>query len=403
MNKRSRSWLPLCTFLFICSGTVLNAATKQIEPEGMTNQVVNPPTRQVFGRGWFVTADAMVWIAHEDGLAPVIENNSSTATLDNASNYFNSEIHHLDFKWDWAFRLGAGCDLSHDDWDIYADWVHFYDHAHKHVDADASATTNFACNDLFPTFSGFAVSNTDIDTGLENQLQVTESKAHWKLRLDMIDFELGRSFYTGKWMSIRPFIGLRNAWIRQHMDINYDGGNMAASGNEVGSLILTDFVKMKNHFSGFGPRFGVDTQWNFAKEWSFFGDVALSVLYGRFKIEQEERFGTGNIIVLNNQSFNNRILEVDDHFRASRVITDMILGIRYEHKFSHRDLRLGVSLGWEHHVFYNQNEFKHFPSFSGADTDVNDANVIAVNTLAIPDYGKDLTTQGWTLSLRFDF
>lgn len=401
--EKYRKWLPLTAYTAyaIVSGSsmlVAGEASSKNMQYGMTNESVNPSARAHFGRGWYVTAEGLVWKAHEDGLCPVIKNEAANDSILSVSAYNDAEFQHLDFKWDGGVRLGIGVDLAHDDWDIYFDWTHFHDHAHKDNDADASANDDQI---LYPTFSSFGAATAS--TPFE-QAFVRESEAHWKLRLDMIDFELGRNFYTGRWLSIRPFIGLRNAWIRQHMKIEYKGGTLVLDDNT--SLCLTDFVHMKNHFWGIGPRAGFNTQWNFAKEWSFYGNAAISLLYGRFNVHQEEAFGPDEVVAFTPSGgsiefFDNTILDIRDKFRATRFVTDLALGLQYQHKFDTRELMLTVGFGWEHHMFFDQNEWKHYPTF----TEENSAglNAMDVTTLVIPDNGKNLATSGWTLSLRFDF
>ena len=371
-NKLKKLW-PLATLALLSSASLVHAENnkkdKNAQPDGMTTQPVNPSARGTVGNGFFASIEPFVWKAHEDGLTPTITNTNGTATPSGASNYYDAEFDHMHFKWDWGFHLGVGVNLSHDEWDSLLNWTHFRTTASQDTDCcqnGPDATT------IYPQF--FAKRPQDPN----QQPVVTGSNAKWKLRLDMVDWELGRKFFTGRWLSIRPFMGLRGAWIRQNMDINYFDEN--------GVDIPTDQfyeVDMKNKFWGVGPRIGMNTQWNFSKEFSFYGDAAISLLYGRFKVTQEEELDPDTI------------LDISDQWRTSRFIGDLAVGIRYEHLFEDKEFKFTGSFGWENHIFFDQNNFKHFV------TNITGADVL---TWTIPDWdNNNLSTQGWTLSLRFDF
>jgi len=362
-NKLKKMW-PLATLALLSSASLVQAQC--VPDNGMTNKSVNPSARGTVGNGFFASIEPFVWKAHEDGLTPTITNTDGAAVPSGASNYYDAKFDHMHFKWDWGFHLGLGVNLAHDEWDTLLNWTHYRTTASQETDCcenGPSATT------IYPQFFAQQPASTN------DQPVVTNSNAKWKLRLDMVDWELGRKFYTGRWLSLRPFMGLRGAWIRQKMDIDYSGGDVATDQ-------FYD-VDMKNHFWGVGPRIGLNTQWNFSKEFSFYGDGAISLLYGRFKVTQEEEVGADTK------------LDISDNWRTSRFVTDLAVGIRYEHLFEDKEFKFTGSFGWEHHMFFDQNNFKHF---------VTNATMGDVMTWTIPDWdGNNLSTQGWTLSLRFDF
>ena len=143
-------------------------------------------------------------------------------------------------KWDYGFRFGLGYVLNHDGWDIDAMWTHFRRNASDDVVADANTTTSriyTLWSAVVPGAGDFMQTAPAVPT-----LPIAaEVQTSWRLHLDLIDLELGRSFYTSKYLTLRPHIGLRGASIRQNYDITYLGGSFR-EGTASSPLNLTDDV-----------------------------------------------------------------------------------------------------------------------------------------------------------------
>ncbi|HEY4713060.1 MAG TPA: Lpg1974 family pore-forming outer membrane protein, partial [Aquirhabdus sp.] len=111
-------------------------------------------------------------------------------------------------------------------------------------------------------------------------------------------------------------------------------------------------------------------------------DAAFSLLYGCFKTAFHE-------LDRSLSGIGSPYAAVHNSFRQTAAITDLQLGLRWDHMFSKDRYHFGIQAGWEHHMFFSQNQLTHF---------VDDAEIgnFVLNQ-------GDLTTQGWTLSARFDF
>lgn len=148
---------------------------------------------------------------------------------------------------------------------------------------------------------------------------------------------------------------------------------------------------MRNDFHGIGARSGFNTVWNLGKGFSFTGNTAISLVYGRFKVKHDE----WNREALSPHS-KTRILETEDHFRASRAMTDLALGLQWSTLFG-QQCQYGFTLGlaWEHHLFFDQNQFWR----------VNRINFTqgGLGENAYYQRRGDLDTQGWTLTMQFEF
>ena len=76
-------------------------------------------------------------------------------------------------------------------------------------------------------------------------------------------------------------------------------------------------------------------------------------------------------------------------------MTDIALGVRYAARFCECQYALAVSLGWEHHLFLDQNQMWRVVRNIDAD-EPSTSNIYHQRR-------GNLDTQGWTLSVVFDF
>ena len=317
---------------------------------GMINPSGRPEVKD--GADIFLTADLLVWQAHENGLGYVIK--------DNGSNLNKSHTREPHFNWDPGFRIGFGINTPHDGWDLYANWTYYHTKARSHVSNGTE----------YPVFANPAYVGGDT---------FTSSNAQWKLNLNMIDVELGREFFVSKWLTLRPFIGLRNAWVYQRMNVDYNAVTVAISpGPSAGSSYFTD---MKCQFWGMGVRPGLDTQWGVGSGFSFFGNTSLSLLYGFFHQTQDQSsvLSTTTTSYIGNQHSN----------RVGRAIVETELGVRWEHMLAKDRLHFAVQLGWENLIFFGQNQFDRY--------------VASLDPAMYVANQGDLTLQGYTLAFRLDF
>ncbi len=338
----------------------VNALEQKKSASGMINPSGRPQVRD--GLDLFVTADWLIWQAHENGLSYVIKDKSAPS-----NSLSNSSTKDLSYDWDFGFRVGLGYNLPHDGWDLAATWTWFHDHAHGRT--DVGYTRN-----LLPTW---AVNQ----TGLDPNTGALKSHAHWKLRLNMIDLDLGREFFVSKWMTLRPFVGLRTGWIHQKLDVDYkhltEDGVLSATADKY----ETD---MKNNYWGLGLHGGLNSQWGLGAGFSFYGNAAVSLLYGFFDLHHDEE-----IILLSGSHVD--VVNNSQSMRVDRAISELALGLRWDTMFADDRCHFWLQAGWEHLMFFGQNQFQKFLGMNASSLGAFVANQ------------GDLTIQGWTISARLDF
>jgi hypothetical protein len=324
-----------------------------LEQRKNSNGIINPPTRPVVKNGcdFWIQADALYMHATEDGLGFTIK--SDTAAFP------DGKVKNIDYDWSWGFRVGTGYNAPHDGWDIFLNWTWFHSH-----EAKGEAGT------LFPTtvFPGATTTAS---------IQATDADGHVTLRLNLVDLELGREFFVSKWLTLRPHLGIRGAWIHRNYRATFSGfGDSGPAGAEE----LED--EFHNRYRGVGLRSGFDSQWGLGCGWSIFGQMALSILYGKHLLHFEEE------LEFNDESTTKQA-DVRNRWTMIRAIGDFALGLRWDQLFYSDRYRIRLQLGWEQHMFFGFNKDMTF-------TDDTATGVFVANK-------GDLGMSGVAFQARLDF
>ncbi len=361
---------------------------------GPENVAGNPAVRPYTCGGDIVVEVAgFYWNAHQDGLEFAIADSvaAPATTLTDPSplnNLIEAEYLNPKSKWELGAKLGLGYDSTHDGWDLMLLWTHYRGRASKEVEADLTDNSS-----LLPLWSAYSTTAGAITAN--NILYATDIDTRWKLRLDLVDLELGREFWSSKYLTLRPHVGLRYAWIKQSYDITHEGGAWSAVGNPTSVFPTDNLVDLDSKFKGVGVRAGLNSTWMIGRGFAFFGNAAISIVYGRFSLDTDETNS------LTTAPFTTTIIQqTDEHFRSAKGMTDLAFGLSWSTLFGECQYGFTLALSWEHHLFFNQNQFWRVNRLGGKGTFAQPNNT-GQNTF-IKQSG-DLSTQGWTLSATFAF
>jgi hypothetical protein len=307
----------------------------------------NCSSRTQTSNQWKISADFLAWFASEEVTsiwADVITlgDNSSTWTAPS----FN-------FKWDYGFRLGIGHDLTHDQWDTTLNWTWFRTSAAHAIPIQASTH-------LGPEF----------DAGFLSMDVPTHMNAKWSLLLNMFDWQIGRSFWISKSISMRPYSGLKGGWINQSIHANYfdltiDHHLTDLSGSE----------NLKNNFWGIGPTGGVNTKWtirNFkSHSFSFFGDFSVATMWGTWNCSDVYKNTAPKTVSVNTK-----------RSTLGALTFQGLMGIGWDADFNRGRTHFSTKLGYEMQIWFNQ---------------------LQIATFQLQRLHGDLTFQGVTLNCQFSF
>lgn len=347
----------------------------------------NPQTRPKTCNGDIaITLAGFYWIAHQDGMEYALKNDTfgnDAATVNlQLNNLINAQYLSPHFKWDFGFKLGLAYNFECDGWDIGTIWTWYRGKAASHVEAEEEENIT-----LQPLWSGYQFPS----AGTAPILFATDIETFWRFKLNLVDIELGREFWTSKLLSFRPHIGFRYGSINQDYEIKNRGGSY----NDPNiNRRFNDRINLKNYFHGLGLIAGFDTTWNLGCGWGFFSNLALSIIYGRFTISHDETLREARA------PFSKiPFLETKESFRNSKPILDLVLGIQWARLLCDCAYALTVSLAWENHLFFHQNQLWRVTRVGGqGNIPLNNSgeNVFYQNR-------GDLAVQGWTLKTKFEF
>jgi len=298
----------------------------------------------------FVTASFIYWHASEEGLEYAISSTTAPGLP-----ITNGSVIDFDYSYKPGFQVGLGINLGCDGWDGYVEytWLHF-----TRTDSATRPDTNGALN---PTWLHPA----------NNIADAISATAKWKLRLDIINFELARSYYVGTHLTFRTHFGLRVPLIDQ----DYNLGYVSEAAQDV-------IVHSRNSSDswGIGPRAGINTNWLLGCGFRFFGNAAADVVYTRYKVTRRETDTNGDVVV----DITNR-----DRLKVLRSHAEMELGLGWGTYFDCNNWHFDLAASYDFNYFWDQNSFRRF---------WDDAAVGKSST----DRG-DLFLHGLTIKARLDF
>lgn len=299
----------------------------------------NAGPRVAHGADVFITANFIWWKATQDGLR--------YATSGFGTDTTSGKTKSVGEDWAPGFKVGLGLNLSHDGWDLYAQytWLH------------SSERNSIEAQQITPIFN---VNET-------GQLITNKGRGKWNLHFNVVDLELGRNFYLSQFLTMRPFIGLKGTW--QDQDTRFRFVNTA---NE------NDFYRIHGDVDtwGVGVRGGFNLSYYIAKRWSIFGNFAWTTMWANYhELERKDRESIADVV-------STRVNIKNDNFYTVKYVGEMELGLRWEIWFYDDNYHFAIQAGWEEQVWLNWGQFP------------------AANQQQVE---HDLSLHGLNLKFRFDF
>ena len=317
--------------------------------------LVNSSARYQVDNGWyfFLNTEFLWWVAKEDGLYYAQSGFTNTTVLSPGSTKnFDGHLQRVNPHWSPGFRIGFGGNMEYDEWDILLNWTWFKTHA-----KDSSRASH-------DTVQLVLWSHPDA-VGSQG---ATHAQGIWNMHLNLIDLELGRDFWVGKHFSLRPFFGPRGAWIDQDFKIHYQLTTTPATQTK---------LKMESDFEGGGIRAGFNARFTLLGGWSFYGQASASMLYGYYNCDFRGKWNS------------HPIAGTRDGFHNAASTAQLELGVRWDTYF-HRDrYHVGLYAAWEQNIWFGLNKMNRYFN------KLSEGNFQQMN--------GDLTLQGGTFGIRFDF
>jgi hypothetical protein len=341
---------------FIASSVVLAATPTAARPANSYEQsselqkanmpgAYNASARPKVRGSWdiYFTGSYLYWQPMEENLELGILGSADSGILSTGS------VVQMDFKYKDGFKVGFGFFPSWDHWDAYAEYTWFKSTNLSHATASSGQA--------LASFWGNPEEIADKRSG----------KSRWHLKLDIIDLNLGRSYYAGKELTFRPFFGARSAWIRQHYHSEFVP--------DTGPSLIENLDKSTSW--SIGPEVGLLAHYLVGCGFRLIGSAELDVLYTNYD--------------LTTQAFEDSVLVTslqEHHLKYLRPHMDLELGLGWGSYFSNHNYHIDLLATYGFQVFWNQNMFRR-------------TGLAQAYYRPVPN--GDLFIQGLTAECRFDF
>ena len=282
-----------------------------------------------------------------------------------------------------GFKVGIGTKFFVDNWDLFAQYTRL--HKTNHTSFDFT-NPNFT-NTFFTPWS--MVGKNFILTPVGN------IRASKKFDLDKIDLELARSFYVGKNLTLKSFVGTQVHLLNQNYNIQYTD-KVTGAGSVTFDIPIRLFLK--NDSWALGPRLGLGANWIFYKGFRLFGSGVLNLLYTENEISgfgsNYSKFGAGNPT---NISFTVK----KDKQTVLRDVEELMLGFGWGSYFKCDKWHFDLFVAYETQRYSHTNYIAQVAQMPDIDDDTG--NLLIGNTSSNLVKPGDSFLHGLTVSARFDF
>ncbi len=247
----------------------------------------------------------------------------------------SATLHEAPFSSSPGFRVGFAYDAPSDAWNSALYYTYFRTNAKDSASGNVYSAylgNFFACNPDGKDYGPFYDS----------------AKVDWDFSFHSVDLEFGRNFVIDRILTVRPFVGLKAAVIKQDIDSHWFGPK-----EEVGGIIVpitafsTAREKIKNDFWGIGPVLGLDTTWPLLDSLSIIGNFSGALMWGHWTFDDHYVNDGGTSIRIDTQ----------DHTSAATMARGL-LGLEWAKEFSRTSL--SVHLVYEAQVWFDQVQYYNY-------------------------------------------
>jgi len=224
-----------------------------------------------------------------------------------------SSVVNFDTRYRAGFKVLLGTHYDYDNWNINARYTRYH----------ANETEKNSKGDI--TFHVFSDTTT-----------ISPLRARWKPQIDYFDLEIGRPYYCGKHLVIKPYASIKGGWSKQKLRFS---AVLSNSDNEANFETKTWFL---------GPRGVLDVNWLLTYDFKLFFNSSASVMYQ--KLKTKDRFITNLYQLTFSRRFDAKSIQLTPTI-------DITPGIGWSSYFDHNNWHLDAYAAYNFIYFFNQNEF----------------------------------------------
>lgn len=299
-------------------------------------------------------------------------------------------------------RIGVGWNSDCDGWDTYLNWTYMRN--------SRSDSTSITFNNLFDVDPAQLVIGQVVTQGILNPWSPQNSdttvfektSAKWSLTFNQIDLELGRKYWLSPCFTLRPFAGLRGAWIKTEFSLNNSNDELFIEGSNTANFVIQEKSVFENKSWGVGFSGGIQPNWHFCSNFILYSNLDAALLWGEFESKFTENYFKASGSISDGPDIIN--YQYKNTFFMMQTVLDLALGLRWEENWCSDRYRTALDLGWEHHVWFDMNHRNKTTIESGVSFNQPSNDSIEFNpTLQAAEATGNLMMGGLVVRLRFDF
>ncbi len=338
----------------------------------------NAPARIDVRGSWdvFASGSFIYWQLSQDNMELAFANTTPNASYDTtaAVNQLQGNLVQMDFNYKLGVKVGLGSNLGHDDWDSYAEYIRIYTSNTMSTNgSNVSGTTT--PSPILPTWG---------NPFIQPLNAYNSASEGWECNLNIVNWDLARSYYVGQQLTFRPFFGARAAWITQNVHVRYINTgwpNASVAHETLGTLD----VYQRNRSWALGPRIGLETKWVLGQGIRFFGNANGDILYTKYKIQNKTNF----LFAETASAGLNEFVITRETPGTVRTHAELEAGLGWGSYFDNNNWHIDLSAAYSFQAFFDQNMLSMFPDSSMPARTIQPAG--------------NLYAQGLTAAARLDF
>lgn len=274
----------------------------------------------------YVFSELLVWRVREGGADNWAQN------LTPKSKTQENTIIDAPFNGNAGFRVGVGYNFSH--YDTVLSYTQYHTKA-----------TNQASGSIYSAFLGnFYATNVN---GSTFEPYYDSGNIDWNFSFNVIDIELGKTWIIDKLLTVRPFLGLKTAFIDQTIHSYWQGPHNSSTYAPISTYTHATEV-LENNFWGIGPSIGIDTLWPIYHTpqyvFSIFGDFSGAIYWAHWSFKDRYTNNTPVSININSADIS-----------GAATMAQAFIGIEFKNYLP--KAILGIKLGYETQVWFDQLQF----------------------------------------------
>ncbi len=312
--------------------------------ETLPRRQITPPIIPNVSCGWNIeiSADFIWWDTYIDGMQYGISNVADGGPfVPFGTSVGRGTIANPNFKFEPGFKVGIGSSLGHDGWDIFANYTWL-------------RNGNDLPSHLTGTPGAGAIGPFKIPTFPNSGGELAESAAaSFSQSTNVLDVELGRAFFISRHLILRPFTGLKGAWIQNNLrcDYRFIPDPFSNAGDPTVFNVVGGSSKFVQSMGGVGIRSGLNTDWLIWRNLGIYANFACTLLWSDFHAREKDYTETTNLGITVNLNTLQTVRKVNPVLEAG-------LGISYVMWNCDNSYRFQFQLGWEEQVWFDFNQIR---------------------------------------------